>query len=84
MLAPPNRGSAVARKIRRAGFPIGGVFATCYGQAGTSHCLRTRAATQTSHRQWHPLRACDHGEDYTCPLAWVQIRVWDIGLAFCM
>ena len=34
MIAPPNRGSKVASKMRRSGFPLGGFFATCYGQAG--------------------------------------------------
>ena len=39
MIAPPNRGSVVARKLRNAGFPVGGVFAACYGQAGGPVCL---------------------------------------------
>ena len=34
MIAPPNRGSNVARRMRQAGFPLGGVFATWYGRAG--------------------------------------------------
>ena len=36
MIAPPNRGSAVARRLRSAGFPLSGIFRTFYGQAGAS------------------------------------------------
>ena len=49
MISPPNRGSAVARKLRGAGFPVGGVFATVYGQAGASHyCMAQPCAVHVA------------------------------------
>lgn len=34
MIAPPNRGSTVARKLRNAGFPLGSLFRAIAGKAG--------------------------------------------------